>query len=83
MDKVQKTLLASLKKIRDNQDGTEDWMVETPFEVINYGFIKTLERKVKGLEFESVKVVNGKLTLYFIRKGWTYAHEAIKKCKQW
>lgn len=49
-------------------------MVETPFEVINYGFIKTLERKVKGLEFESVKVVNGKLTLYFIRKGWTYAH---------
>ena len=74
MNKEEKNLLASLKKIRDNQDGTEDWMVETPFEVINYGFIKTLERKVKGLEFESVKVVNGKLTLYFIRKGWTYAH---------
>ena len=74
MEKEEKNLLASLKKIRDNQDGTEDWMVDTPFEVINYGFIKTLERNVKGLEFELVKVVNGKLSLYFTRKGWNYAH---------
>ena len=74
MDKEQKTLLASLQKVRENQDGTEDWMAETPFEVINYGFIKSVERRTKGLSFDSVKVVNGKLTLYFIKKGWKYVH---------
>lgn len=74
MDKIERMLLAKLEKVRENQDGTEDWKVETNFEVINNGFIKYLEKGKKGLKFESVKVVEGKLVLYFIRKSWGYDH---------
>lgn len=74
MENIKKTLLAKLEKVRENQDGTEDWKVETPFEVINYGFIKYLEQGKKGLKFDAVKIVDGKLVLYFIRKSWGYAH---------
>ena len=73
MDK-EKFPIATLKKVRENQDGTEDWMVETPFEVIHYGFIKSIESSTKGLSFDSVKVVNGKLTLYFVKKDLKYVH---------
>lgn len=74
MNDTERMLLAKLKKIRENQDGTEDWKVETPFEVINYGFIKYLENGKKGLKFDAVKVVDGKLVLYFTRKSWGYDH---------
>ena len=57
MDNTVRTLLAKLEKVRDNQDGTEDWKVDTNFEVINYGFIKCLEKGKKGLKFDAVKVV--------------------------
>lgn len=74
MDNTVRTLLAKLEKVRDNQDGTEDWKVDTNFEVINYGFIKCLEKGKKGLKFDAVKVVDGKLVLYFTRKSWGYDH---------
>jgi len=74
MDKTEKQLLAKLEKVRDNQDGTEDWKVDTPFEIVNYGFIKCIEQAKKGLKFEAVKIVDGKLALYFVRKSWSYEH---------
>ena len=74
MDKIEKTLLAKLEKVRENQDGTEDWKVETPFEIVNYGFIKCLEQRKKGLKFDAVKIVDSKLVLFFVRKSWGYAH---------
>ena len=74
MDNTERTLLAKLEKVRENQDGTEDWKVETPFDVVNYGFIKCLEQGKKGLKFDAVKIVDGKLTLFFVRKSWGYAH---------
>ncbi|MBO4786672.1 MAG: hypothetical protein J5510_06370 [Prevotella sp.] len=72
----KKNLLASLKKVRENPDGTEDWLAETPFQIINYAFIKCFEKqsKVKGLSFDCVKIDNGRLVLYFIRKPWKYVH---------
>ncbi len=69
MDCKERTLLAKLEKVRVHEDGTEDWKVETHFEVINYGFIKYLEQGKKGLKFDAVKVVDGKLVLYFTRKS--------------
>ena len=73
---VRKTVVATLKKLRDNPDGTEDWIAETPFYTINYGFIKAFEKhpKVKGLSFDAVKSVDCKLVLYFIRKPWKHAN---------
>lgn len=70
----KKTLLASLKKVRENPDGTEDWIVETYFQTITFAFIKFFEKqsKVKGLSFESVKIDNGRLVIYFVRKPWKY-----------
>lgn len=77
MNKEEKrTLLASLKKVRENPDGTEDWMLETPFQTVTFGFIKFFEKqsKVKGLSFDSVKIDNGRLVFYFVRKPWKYVH---------
>lgn len=74
MADAKKTIIAHLKKIRDNQDGTEDWMAETPFDTINYGFIKAIEQSKKGLKFDAVKILDGKLVLYFVHKHWKYAH---------
>lgn len=80
-DDDKKNLLASLKKVRENPDGTEDWIASTPFKIINYAFIKAFEKnqKVKGLFFDAVKSVDGKIVLYFIRKPLRHADKKIEK----
>ncbi len=70
MNNLYKTMIASLKKVSVDEDGTETWMVRTPFKCLNREWIVFFEQQkiVKGLKFDSVRIVEGVLTIDFIRK---------------
>lgn len=82
VDKFAKeTVIATMKKLRENPDGTEDWIAKTPFTTINYDFIKCFEKhpKVKGLSFDAVSSIDGQIVLYFTRKPKNHADKKTKE----